>query len=342
VDDKWPAAFAAADAVRTYVATCIGAEPAQIALAPNTHDLVVRWLSALPLLQRPKIVTTDAEFHSLRRQLARFGEAGLEIVQVPAAPACDVGWRLAQCIDARTSAVAISLVFYTTGEIAQGLRALADRCRELGAELLIDAYHALNVLPVDLFALGIEHAYVTGGGYKYMQLGEGNAFLRLPPECALRPLLTGWWAEWRQTGSTPGDGPVFYPDGPDRFAGATYDPTSHYRAAEVLDFFARESLTPEFLAEVNRHQRRLLTERFDALDLDPRRVRRDLGVGSDAATGFVSLIAPDATRISTQLRARGVGCDARGDRLRFGPAPYHCDTQLCDAIDQLGELVRAS
>ena len=30
------------------------------------------------------------------------------------------------------------------------------------------------------------HAFVVGGGYKYCQLGEGNAFLRFPPGCELR------------------------------------------------------------------------------------------------------------------------------------------------------------
>ena len=34
-------------------------------------------------------------------------------------------------------------------------------------------------------------------------------------------------------------GAVEYPKGGMRFAGATYDPTSHYRAARVFDFFAR-------------------------------------------------------------------------------------------------------
>ena len=33
---------------------------------------------------------------------------------------------------------------------------------------------------------------------------------------------------------------VQYADGADRFAGATYDPTAHYRASEVFDFFERE------------------------------------------------------------------------------------------------------
>ena len=57
--------------------------------------------------------------------------------------------------------------------------------------------------------------------------------------------------------------------GADRFAGATYDPTSHYRAAAVFDFFREQGLTPALLREVSQHQIGLLAAAFDALDLDP-------------------------------------------------------------------------
>src|SRR5207245_8707834 len=52
-----------------------------------THELVVRWLSALPLGRRPRLVTTTGEFHTIRRQLQRLGEEGIAVVTVPALPA---------------------------------------------------------------------------------------------------------------------------------------------------------------------------------------------------------------------------------------------------------------
>ena len=39
-------------------------------------------------------------------------------------------------------------------------------------------------------------AFVVGGGYKYCQLGEGNCFLRIPPDTDLRPVVTGWFSEF--------------------------------------------------------------------------------------------------------------------------------------------------
>src|SRR5256886_9358925 len=57
-----------------------------------------------------------------------------------------------------------------------------------GAELLVDAYHALDVVPFSLQRDRLLEACVVGGGYKYCQLGEGNAFLRIPAGCTLRPV----------------------------------------------------------------------------------------------------------------------------------------------------------
>lgn len=67
VDEKWEHAFARVDRVRRGYAALLGDQDGDITLAPNTHELVVRFLSALSLRERPKLVTTDAEFHTIRR-----------------------------------------------------------------------------------------------------------------------------------------------------------------------------------------------------------------------------------------------------------------------------------
>src|SRR5215204_1581873 len=63
VDDKWEMAAVQAAAVRDGFARLVGDRAGNIALGQNTHELVTRWLSALPLQTRPRIVTTDGEFH---------------------------------------------------------------------------------------------------------------------------------------------------------------------------------------------------------------------------------------------------------------------------------------
>lgn len=338
VDDKWGRAFAQADRVRIGFARLLDDADGDIALGANTHELVVRLLSALPLGERPRIVTTDGEFHTLRRQLDRHAEEGIEIVRVTADPVDTVAARLADAIDGSTALAAVSSVFFRSARIVPGLEEIAAACREHGAALLVDAYHSLNVVPFSIPAMGLQDAFVVGGGYKYCQLGEGNCFLRLPPGCELRPVVTGWFAEFDllADGHDP-EGGVAYGAGPARFAGSTYDPTSHYRAAAVFDFFDRRELPPELLREVSRHQVERLIAGFDALDLDPSIMCRDRSVNTAGIAGFLVLETPRAEDVCGALRDGGVLTDYRGDTLRFGPAPYLSDDQLDAAMEVLGE-----
>jgi selenocysteine lyase/cysteine desulfurase len=342
VDEKWERAFARADQVREGFVRLLGDAGDGIALAPNTHELVVRLLSALPLRARPRLVTTDGEFHTIRRQLDRLAEEGIEVVRVPEAPLDTVGERVAAAVDDRTAAALVSLVFFDSGRIARGLDRVAASCRRHGAALLVDAYHALNVVPVSLAELDLLDAFVVGGGYKYCQLGEGNCFLRLPPGSRLRPVITGWFSEF--TALTDREHPerVAYGEGGDRFAGATYDPASHYRGAAVFRFFREQGLTAELLRRVSQQQIGVLTAGFDALDLDPAVIRRDRPVPLEEIGGFLALHAPAATVLARRLFARGLRCDARGEVLRLGPAPYLSELQLREAIRILGEVARDS
>jgi kynureninase len=341
VDDKWARAAEQAARVREGFARLLGDDPQNIALGQNTHELVTRWLSALPWGERRKIITTDGEFHTIRRQLDRLAEEGVEVVKVAARPAGDLADRLARAVDDRAIAVLVSSVLFETAEIVPGFAPLAARCEREGASLLVDAYHHLNVVPFDVHGMGLSSAFVTGGGYKYCQLGEGTCFLRVPPECRMRPLLTGWFAEFalRDRGATGGQ--VAYGDGADAFAGATYDPTSHYRAAAVFRFHAEQGLTAERLRSISRHQIGLLARAITALDLDPSRARIE-PMPEERRAGFLAIRMPDPARVAHALRERGVFVDARGDVLRAGPAPYLTDDQLRRAVAALGELLLAT
>jgi kynureninase len=340
-DEKWDRAGEKADRVRRGFKTLLGDREGAIALGANTHELVIRFLSALPLQERPRLVTTDGEFHTIRRQLDRLAEDGrIEVVKVSAAPAAAVAERLIAATNDRTAAVLASSVLYANAHIVPGLAGVLEECQRKGAELLVDVYHQLNVVPLSLARENLDGAFVVGGGYKYCQLGEGNCYLRVPPgRQELRPLVTGWFSEFARLSDRPGGG-VPYGEGPARWAGATYDPTSHYRASRVFDFFEAEKLTPERLREISAHQVGLLAARFDALDLDPGLITRDRSVPLAAIGGFLALVSPRAGKIAIALRSRGVLIDFRGDLLRLGPAPYLSDAQLTAAMDALAEGVR--
>jgi kynureninase len=341
VDEKWEPAFDQARRVREGFGRLLGTSADEIALGQNTHELVTRFLSALPLERRPRLVTTDGEFHTLRRQMDRLSEVKwCEVVKAPARPVTTLAERLGAMIDDRTAAVLVSSVLFETAEIVPGLGALAETCARHGAELLVDAYHQINVVPCALDLDGLGGAFVVGGGYKYCQLGEGNCFLRVPPGSErYRPVLTGWFSEFaRLTGKSAGDVP--YGEDAARWAGSTYDPASHYRAARVFEYFAERGLTPALLRQVSQHQVARLAAGFDALDLDPALVRRERDVSLERIGGFVALRTPHAAELSRSLRARDVWTDHRGDVLRLGPGPYLPDAQLDQAMSAFGEIAR--
>jgi kynureninase len=325
VDHKWRRAFEVAEQVRAGFRRLLDDPGGSIALGANTHELLVRWLSALPLRDRPRLVTTDGEFHTIRLQLDRLAEAGIEVVRVAAHPVASVAGRLASAVTSRTAAVLVSAVFYETAHIVPDLHSVMAACHKHGAELLVDAYHALDVVLFSLKSQRLEGAFVTGGGYKYCQLGEGNCFLRAPRDSRLRPVIAGWFGELGTT---------------DRFPGATYDPTSHYRAAQVFTFFDDHGLTPTLLREVSQHQVGLLARRFDGLNADPKLIDRDRSVPLERVAGFLALRTPHAEGLTTRLHDRGVEVDFRGDILRMGPAPYLSDAQLETAVGLLGEALR--
>lgn len=329
VDDVWEKAFEKANDVRRGFARLLDDSPDRIALAPNTHELVVRFLSALPLRKRPKLITTDGEFHTIRRQLDRLAEEAIEVVRVAAKPAATLADRLAERVDDRTAAVLVSAVLYTNAHIVPDLRATLEACDWLGAELLVDAYHALNVVPFSLKTEGLERAYIVGGGYKYCQLGPGNAFLRFPENTRLRPVFTGWFSEFTVLTTAP-SGRVAYGPGPARFAGATYDFTSHYRAAAVFTFLEERKLTPEKLRELSQDQ---VAGLASGLGLE-------LEVPVNAIGGFLAMRSDRAAQLQHALRNQNIWSDYRGDTLRLGPAPYVADSQISEAVATLRALLK--
>jgi kynureninase len=340
VDEKWAHAETQAVRVRTGFQRLLNDRDGDIALGQNTHELVTRLLSALPLDNRRKLVTTGGEFHTIRRQLDRLAEAGLTVVKIAARPANALAERLAGAVDDRTACVLVSSVLFETAEIVPGLDRVARACSTHGAELLIDAYHHLNVVPFDIHALGLERAFVTGGGYKYCQLGEGNCFLRVPAGCTLRPVLTGWFSEFASLEQTDSRGRVEYGSGASRFAGATYDPVSHYRGAAVFAFHAAQELTAERLRDASRHQVGILKHTFEALDINPA-IAAVEPMSEERRAGFLAIRTARAAELNRALRAAGVLTDFRGDVLRLGPAPYLHDDQLHAAIRALGSILRS-
>ncbi len=333
VDDKWGKAFEQSELVRSAVAARIGGHRDEIALGQNTHELVVRFLSALDLRARPHLVTTAGEFHTIYRQLTRLKQCGLEVTFVDVGDVSTLASRLAEAVTDRTAAVLASTVLFETSAIVPGLSEMVAVAQRHGAHVLLDAYHAFGCMPVSMADYGLDPVFMVGGGYKYAQWGEGCCFLRVPPDCELEPVFTGWFSDFAGLASARSGALGYGRRAADRFAGSTYDPISHYRAARVARFFDDESLTlPRLRALYTKQTDRLLSRLGDRDVLTP--------AEPNARGAFVAVRVPGANAIVGALRERGVFTDSRGDVLRFGPAPYVTDDEIDRAIDAFDDITR--
>lgn len=339
-DDKWEKVFEVADKIRNYFAKLIDDSPKNIVLAQNTHDLLLRFLSSLDLKNKNKIITTDGEFHTIRRQLDRLNQGLLNVIIVKKDPIETLTERIINFIDNKTSAVLVSKVMFQDSSIVNNLSDIEDACLNIGAELMIDVYHVLNAIPFSIKKEKLENSFLVGGGYKYLQLGEGNCFMRIPENKKFKPVITGWFAEFANLSEKKNAGEVLYGNNHWAFAGSTYDPVSHYRALKVFEFFEDKKLTPELLRELNLHQKEVLASNFEKKNFNPEIIKHDNNLNLKNTGAFVTFKTPFAKKVTDELRFKNIFVDSRGDYLRLGPAPFLSDNQLIKAIEELGEVIK--
>ena len=295
-------------------------DPATLCFAPNTHEFVVRILSALPA--RPRVLTTTGEFHSFARQLARLEEEGLaEVTRVAAGP--EVAAQLAAA-GGGFDLVWVSQVFFNSGWAVDPAAVAA--AVEPGAVLVLDGYHGFMARPTDLAAVA-HRAFYLSGGYKYAMGGEGCAFLHAPPRFLPRPRNTGWYAAFGDL-SGPQAGVPYAADGM-RFMGATFDPSGLFRQVAALRWLEARGVT---VAAIHAHARALaarLVAGLPGTGLDPARLV--VPEGEAMRGNFLCLDLPDAEAWHARLESRGVVTDRRGTRLRFGFGLYQTAAEV-DAL----------
>lgn len=331
VDHKWSeAVFPKIQAVGAAILERMGFPRSDaIAFGKSTHELAYRLITCLPPPQtRPRVVTTDGEFHSLHRQLRRLAEEGMDVAWVPARPREELAERILEALIPGTAMLALSAVLFEDAYIVPRLSEILERATSIGAVPLVDAYHAFNVVPLE-WGPAKDRIFVTAGGYKYAAFGEGICWLRVPTGCELRPVYTGWFADFGALSGERG-GEVSYGPGGERFAGATFDPTSFYRAEAVLKHWERFGLTPERLRAISLRQTERILQRFDAAGLGDRIASSREGARRG---GFVAVHTEEAASIVARLRDQGVLVDSRRSILRLGPAPYLTDAEIDQGAD---------
>lgn len=315
MDDKWDHVFGEVfPAARALIARTLNlSHPETLVFAPNTHELILRIASCLD--GRFRILTTDAEFHSLSRQVARWEEDGMvEVTRVAAQPFATFPDRLVGSFSDH-DLVFFSHVHFDSGYVVPDVAEVATAFPE-PALVVIDGYHGFMAVPTD-WAGAEGRAFYLAGGYKYAMAGEGACFLHVPPAAPARPPNTGWWAGFESLPEPQGR--VEYGSGGQRFAGATIDPSGVYRLHAVLEWLEREGVTVQTIHD---HVTSLQSHLLDAL-ADTLRSSLLPPPGTHDRGHFLTFRRDDAGEIYGRLHARGVITDHRGDRWRIGFGLYH-------------------
>ena len=316
MDTVWPEAQA-------NVAAELGIDdPASIVFSSNTHDFLLRLTAACPRHDpnELRVLTTDGEFHSARRQFARWAEEGwLVLDKIEAEPFDSLSTRfLAAAEHGGHDLILVSQVLFGSGRIFDAVAELAELGRPEGPWVIVDGYHAFMALERPFGEGAPRTAFYLGGGYKYAMAGEGCAFLHAPPGFGPRPPITGWFAEFEDLTLPPGS--VGYAKDAKRFLGATFDPSALYRFNAVQRMLRENGLsTARISAHIADLQERFVaglagTVLAEAELLNP--------LGTEPHARFLAFRTANAQRHYADLKARNCLTDVRGDVLRVGFGLY--------------------
>jgi kynureninase len=326
----WPSWFAEMSRVADLLGAVIGALPGTTVLRQSVADALVAVASAVDLSgPRQRIVTTAADWpgsHYFWTEHCR--RYGGEVVVVPfEADGVTIDeQRVADAVDDTTAVVSVSLVQFRTSTVLD-LEPIRDAARSHGALLVLDAYQAAGILPVDMAARDVD--ICLGGSVKYLCGGPGNGWLSIRPDLAetLRPAAVGWISherpfdfEWDEIDYAPGIG---------RFTGGTPNVPAAYAA--VPGYQAIVDVGLERIRERSTGLTQLIVD--GALE-------RGFTVVSpvDAARrgGHVTLDPGDALHVHDELIARGYAVDYRpGSGIRVGPHFFSTEDECRSVLDEM-------
>src|SRR6266576_1279095 len=198
--DVW---WAALSELRARYARVVGASPEEIALAPSVSVALSAVAEALDYGRRPKVVVTSLDCPTVAYQWLAKRARGVELVVVQSPDQVSVPVEaIARAVDDRTALVATSHVYFTSGAI-QDIKRVAEVAHAHGALCLIDAYHSVGQIPVDVQHAGVDA--LVAGGLKWLLGGPGIVFLYMQQALArrLEPGIAGWFGQREQFSFDP-------------------------------------------------------------------------------------------------------------------------------------------
>ncbi|HEY7341638.1 MAG TPA: aminotransferase class V-fold PLP-dependent enzyme [Ktedonobacterales bacterium] len=316
--------------VREKFARIIGAQPHEVAIAPNVSAALSEIATGLDLGDRTRIVMADLDFPTLAYQWMAKQRLGIEVDFVESPDRMTVPTeRLMEAIDNRTGLVATSRVFYLSGYI-QDIAKLTHHAHQQGALVLIDDYQGTGQIPIDVKALDID--FLVTGTLKWLMGGPGLAFIYVREDLIqkVRPSVTGWWGSRDMFEFRTG---VFeYRDDAQRLEAGTPAVAPIFAANASLD------IVLEIGVERIRERTRWLAD-----DLVRRIQERGWKLLSPAdgavRSSIVMLSMERPEELVNSLAQRGIIVDSRPGRLRISPHFYNTVEEIELVVSALDELL---
>ncbi len=315
---------------RRLAARLVNADPAEIALMPNTTTGINIAARAVPLGRGDVVLTFDREFPTnVYPWLVRAGD-GVVLERIPVT---DDGWPdearlLGRLDDPRVRAVCVSLTQFSTGYTVD-LEALSRATRATGTMLLVDAIQGIGQLPVDLRRTPVD--FLSCGAQKWLLSPWGTGFLYVRRELieTITPTFAGW-ASFRGT------------DDYSRLTSYDPEPWPDARRFEVItlpvqDFAAMNAAVGLLLdlgvAAIAAHAGAIAAPLFDWASRGRGRITSPTGTHGSA----IVCVRPagEVAAAHARLLAAGVNCSLREGSIRLSP---HCFNTI-DELAQVADLL---
>jgi kynureninase len=311
----------------------LNAPPGSVALRDSATAAHAAFAAAIaPRPGKARILFTSTDFHSIRYLWGAQVRRGFDVHEIVAGDGGQVSTEeLVSAIDARAAVVAAALVSPRNGALLDA-PAVVRAAHAHDALVVLDAYQAVGVVPIDVQALGVD--VLVGGTHKWLGGGDsGLAFMYVRPALAeeLEPAYPGWFGSDAQLAFQDAYVPT---PGARRFQQGTPAVGPIYTARAGL------RLTLEIGVDNIRARSLELTARM----LD-RALTRGLVVrtprAAEARGGMLCIDAPNAEAIVEQLEGEGIDVDYRpGAGIRVGPHVCHRDDECDRVIDAIAGAVR--
>lgn len=322
----WHAFEEQSDRVRRAAAALLGTRGDQVALMPNASTGAYQVASMFRWHQRPRLITTVAEFPSIAHVWLAQRPLGAEVVFVGDGTGNVAVDDYLAAIDDRTGLVSVPATTYRDG-VRLPVAAIAAAAHAVGAKVIVDAYQAAGVEPVHVDTLGCD--FLVAGFSKYLLGLPGAALLyvRAPEEGDQQPQLTGWFGRVDPFAFDPRR--LDFPPEARRFETGTPAVPALYAAHAGLSLIAELDLTV-----VRQHVEDLVAYAAAQLRGQGETVR--LATPSEQGA-HLPVLDPNPSALAAWLGERGIAVSPRGDVARLS---VHAYTSR-DDVDEACAAIRA-